>query len=346
MNKKICRTNWLIQRFLVINKMRIFYIFLFLTFQTSLYSHQSALSYLKIVQKENDIDITLKKPLADINSDDIKVKFPKSCKNIINESIEQDRNFIIFKKTLSCSKNELYGSTIWIENLLKSDKGVVFDYKSDNYKISNYLIKASKPYVVIKNSAIPHKFSISYLKLGIWHILSGIDHLLFVLALLLLVSNPSTLIFTISAFTLSHSLTLALSTLGFIDISLFFTEAMIALSIVFIAAENLNEDKKTVAKRYPYLIAFIFGLLHGLGFANALFEIGLQKESIAASLLFFNIGVETGQLVFIFFILMIIKIFNKLTTKYNKIFSVITSYAIGITAAFWFIQRSVAAFSN
>ena len=191
------------------------------------------------------------------------------------------------------------------------------------------------------------KSSFSYLWLGVEHILLGIDHLLFVLALLLLVPNLKLLIQTITAFTISHSLTLGLATLGLVNFSVPYIEAMIALSIIFLARELLIErEVRTLSYTHPWIIAFVFGLLHGLGFASALYKVGLPQDNIASSLLIFNLGVEFGQLMFIFAVLALIWIFKKLTTiKFHDFIQKIVVYLIGISATYWFIERSFLLFS-
>jgi hypothetical protein len=135
----------------------------------------------------------------------------------------------------------------------------------------------------------------AYLALGVEHILSGIDHLLFVAALLFLVGFERKLVWTITAFTLAHSLTLACAALGWLTLRSSPVEATIALSIVLVASEAL-QPRETLAKRLPALVAFLFGLVHGLGFAGALADIGLPQNHLATALLMFNVGVETGQL--------------------------------------------------
>ncbi len=140
-----------------------------------------------------------------------------------------------------------------------------------------------------------------YLKLGVTHILTGFDHLLFVLALFILSSSMWQLLKTVTAFTLAHSITLALATLGVIHVPSRPVEAVIALSIVFVAAEIVrsHQGRRGLAAQAPWIIAFSFGLLHGLGFAGALAEIGLPPGHIPMALFFFNVGVEIGQLIFI-----------------------------------------------
>ncbi len=183
-----------------------------------------------------------------------------------------------------------------------------------------------------------------YLVLGIEHILSGVDHLLFVLGLLLIVRGPWMLIKTVSAFTVAHSLTLALATLGLITVPTRPVEAAIALSIVFLAAEILHarQGRSGLTHQFPWLIAFAFGLLHGLGFASALGQVGLPAAEIPLALLFFNVGVEVGQLVFVAVCLSLVWTFRRLEVAWPSRLEPLPAYLIGTLAAFWFIERTVA----
>jgi len=182
-----------------------------------------------------------------------------------------------------------------------------------------------------------------YTSLGIEHILLGVDHLLFVFALLLIVNGWRRLVGTITAFTLAHSITLAAATLGYVHVAQAPVEAMIALSILFLATEIIHnrQGRPGLAKRYPWLVSFIFGLLHGFGFAGALAEIGLPEQSIPLALLFFNVGVELGQLLFVAAVIAAGWVLRKLLTeKILQRSELVTSYAIGGIAAFWLIERT------
>ncbi len=187
----------------------------------------------------------------------------------------------------------------------------------------------------------------TYTVLGIEHILSGFDHLLFVLSLVLIVRGTRRLIWTVTAFTLAHSITLALATMGVIHVPGPPVEAIIALSIVFVANEIIHQQRGTegLAARKPWLIAFSFGLLHGLGFAGALAEVGLPQNSIALALLFFNVGVEIGQLLFIGAVLACGALVRRVAAQYVNAGQavVVLAYCIGGTASYWVIER-IAAF--
>lgn len=187
----------------------------------------------------------------------------------------------------------------------------------------------------------------TYFVLGVEHILAGWDHLLFVIALVLLVQNWRMVIVAATAFTVAHSVTLAAAALGFVGLPGGPVEALIALSIVFLAVEVLRRgddpaDTPTWARRFPWIVAFLFGLLHGFGFAGALTSIGLPEGDIVAALLAFNVGVEAGQLLVIAVVLAALAIIRKAASTAMEPVVRIASYGIGITGAYWLIDRVIA----
>jgi hydrogenase/urease accessory protein HupE len=196
-------------------------------------------------------------------------------------------------------------------------------------------------------AASPGAFEVAYTYtvLGTEHILLGFDHLLFVLALLLLVPDLRRLVLTITAFTIAHSITLAAATLGVLHVPGPPVEASIALSIMFVAAEIIHgrQGRPGLTARYPWLVAFTFGLLHGLGFAGALAEVGLPDKQIPTALLFFNVGVEVGQLLFIGAVLAVMAAWRALSRRIAVSLPAWTGLAapfvIGSLASFWFIER-------
>lgn len=185
-----------------------------------------------------------------------------------------------------------------------------------------------------------------YTDLGIEHILFGIDHLLFVLALLILVRDAWPLVKTVTGFTVAHSITLGLATLGFINVPPAPVEAAIALSIAFVCAEIIyaQQGRAGLTYRYPWVVAFAFGLLHGLGFAGALAEIGLPPDEIPIALLFFNVGVEIGQLIFIAVVLTAVRLLSLVPIERRQWPRVATVYCLGTVATFWFMGRTAAIF--
>jgi hydrogenase/urease accessory protein HupE len=179
----------------------------------------------------------------------------------------------------------------------------------------------------------------AYGVLGVEHILGGTDHLLFVLGLLFLVGFQRRLVGTITAFTLAHSLTLASSALGWLTLRPPPVEALIALSIVLVAAEALHQ-RATLSRRWPALVAFLFGLVHGLGFAGALQQIGLPQQHLAVALLSFNLGVEAGQLLVVGAVWAAWRVFS----RWPRLAQARTPalYAVGSVAAYWSIGRVLA----
>ena len=181
----------------------------------------------------------------------------------------------------------------------------------------------------------------TYFRLGVEHILLGIDHLLFVLALLFVARTRWLLLKTITAFTVAHSITLALATLGFVHVPPAPVEAVIALSIVFVAAEILHAraGHPGITARSPWLVAFLFGLLHGFGFAGALSEIGLPQGHIPLALFFFNVGVEAGQIVFVGAVLGVAFLARPLLVRLPRWVEAAPAYGIGSIAMFWVLER-------
>tara|TARA_R110002110_G_scaffold79732_1_gene208020 strand:- start:299 stop:1297 length:999 start_codon:yes stop_codon:yes gene_type:complete len=199
------------------------------------------------------------------------------------------------------------------------------------------------PSVTLVRSPGPFEVITTYTEIGIEHILLGVDHLLFVLALVLIVRGNRRLFVTITAFTLAHSVTLALATLNIIHVPSPPVEAFIALSIVFVAGEILRvqQGHEGLATRKPWVVASVFGLLHGLGFAGALAEIGLPQNDIPLALLFFNVGVEIGQVIFIIAVLTMMWLGRYiLASSINtRLATRASAYAIGIVASYWVFAR-------
>lgn len=238
----------------------------------------------------------------------------------------------------------LSGATIDIEGLERTRTDVLVRYELEPGQAQTQRLTANAPIFTVPADPGSGAVFISYVSLGVTHILEGLDHLLFVFALLLLVRQPRRLIWAITAFTLAHSLTLAAATLGWLRLPSAPVEVVVALSIVFLAYElALPPDRRDpAAERFPALVAFGFGLIHGLGFAGALREIGLPQGDIPLALLSFNIGVELGQLIFIAAILAIGSSARRLVpvlASYGPRLTRVSSYAIGSIAAFWVIER-------
>jgi hydrogenase/urease accessory protein HupE len=205
-----------------------------------------------------------------------------------------------------------------------------------------YQVAPTDPQVTIPRAPGAIGVSARYTQLGVEHIWRGFDHLLFVTGLTLLVSGRRTLFLTITSFTLAHSITLALVTLDVIRVPTPPVEAFIALSIVFVAVEAIRRSRghESLASRKPWLVAFTFGLLHGLGFASALAAIGLPQNNVPLALLFFNVGVEIGQIAFVAALLTTIHLARRFAVPAQLGRARLTAnYAIGGLASYWLLER-------
>ena len=235
----------------------------------------------------------------------------------------------------------LTGSTVTIDGLTATFTDVLLRLERINGTDITRRLTPDEPSYVFE--AEPNRWQVArtYLALGVEHILSGVDHLLFVLALLMVVVGWRRLVGTVTAFTIAHSITLALASLGFVRVPGPPVEAIIALSIVFVAAEIIRgrQGNPGLTARLPWIVAFSFGLLHGFGFAGALSEIGLPQSSIPLALFTFNVGVEIGQLIFIAAIMVVYTIGKRLQPTPPEWAWRVPTYAIGGIAAFWVIER-------
>jgi hydrogenase/urease accessory protein HupE len=204
------------------------------------------------------------------------------------------------------------------------------------------VLDAGQPDIVVPVRAGALDVLRDYGWLGVGHIMTGLDHLLFVAGLLLLVRNLRTLVWTITSFTMGHSVSLTVATLGWVTVPLPPLEAVIALSIVFVAVEVLHRrrGRDGLAARKPWLLAFAFGLVHGLSFAAALTAAGLPSHAIPLALLSFNLGVEIGQLAFVVSVLALIGALRVLQVRWPRWSATAAAYAIGMIAIVWFVDRT------
>jgi len=235
----------------------------------------------------------------------------------------------------------LTGATLRIDGLAAVPTDVVVRVKLLDGAEHSAILRGGNDSFIIPEQATRFELAVSYWRMGTIHILEGFDHLLFLLTLLLIVAGLWPLLKTVTAFTVAHSLTLALATLGVVHIPPAPTEAVISLSIVLLAVEVVRKyaGELTLSERYPWLVAFTFGLVHGLGFAGALSEIGVPQNEVPLALLMFNVGVETGQVMFVVAVSLLLAGLHKLHGQTALTVGRAAPYAIGGVAAFWTIQR-------
>ena len=235
----------------------------------------------------------------------------------------------------------IVGQRIEIDGLSATQTDVLLRVELADGATHSAILRPSDTSFVIPEVASKREVAGSYWRMGVIHILEGVDHLLFLLALLLIVTGFRKLLWTVTAFTLAHSITLALATLGFVHVSPAPTEAVISLSILFLAAEIVRkrQGEATLTERRPWLVALAFGLFHGLGFAGALSEVGVPAHEVPLALLMFNVGVETGQVLFVAAAAGLLAAFARLPLTAPQGSWRLAPYTIGALAAFWTIER-------
>ena len=235
----------------------------------------------------------------------------------------------------------LTGQSIVIEGLSALQTDVLLLVQLQDGTQHSAILRPSSPEFTIPQQSSKIEVAGDYWRLGTIHILEGIDHLLFVLALMLIVVGFGQLLKAVTAFTVAHSITLVLATLGIVHVPSAPTEAIIALSIVFLATEIVHKHNGQISltERQPWVVAFAFGLFHGLGFAGALSEIGVPQHEVPLALLMFNVGVETGQLLFIAVVISLVALLKRLPLTVPQGAWRLLPYSIGSIAAFWTIER-------
>ncbi|CAB3801259.1 HupE/UreJ family protein [Pararobbsia alpina] len=313
-------------------------------------AHEVRPAYLEITESTpGRFAVLLKLPQVGDQVFGLAPVWPDRCSDASAPSRELLGHFAVERRLVDC-KGGLAGQRIEIDGLATTMTDVLVRIQFLDGRVQTELLKPTRPTLVVAERTSAWDVATSYFALGVEHILTGVDHLLFVLGLVLIVKGGARLVKTITAFTVAHSITLALATLGVVHVPQAPVEAVIALSIVFVANEIAQRDRYGGAvatrpgftARLPWLVAFVFGLLHGLGFAGALTEVGLPQVDIPLALLTFNLGVEAGQLSFIAAVFSAMALARRLRWTAPRWWSPLPSYAIGTLAMFWVIQRVTA----
>jgi hydrogenase/urease accessory protein HupE len=349
--------------------------FLLALLTATAYGHETRPAYLEIDEfAGHQYEVLWKQPTMG----DVAVRLVPHLSNQWLEtapySVESEPGFVIKRwRGRYDQSNAVRGSTVSVEGVDQTITDILVSVNLENGKGVRGILRAGHDSLKIRSQSSQHRSVPAYLRLGIEHILTGFDHLLFVLGLLLLVRSRWQLLKTITAFTVAHSITLAAATLGWVRVEPAVIEALVALSIIFLALEllrshaaprvgtqtnmqtNMQTDtpavdagasSDTLTVRYPWLIAFAFGLLHGLAFAGSLAEVGIPRQEIPLALFLFNVGVEIGQLLFVGVVWVLLAWLQRARTSYPRWMRQVAPYAIGSLASFWFIERLAAAAVN
>lgn len=307
-------------------------------------SHEVRPGYLEIVETQKGrYDILWKAPGRVDGILKISPVLPQECVDIKTPAKRKLPGSFLERRTVVCDPQGLTGKTIMIQGLSATITDVLVRITYAEGQSQTELLKPHKPSFVVKGAQPWYGLADTYVRFGIKHILYGIDHLLFVLGLLLLSRGWGLLLKTITAFTVGHSISLALATFGFLNVPGKPLSAAIALSIVFLAGElvNAKKGKRSLTINSPWLVSFGFGLLHGLGFAGALVQLGLPDAAIPLALFFFNVGVEIGQVLFVGLVLVVFSSLKKVEFRLPDAWRIVPIYSMGSVAGLWFIQRFV-----
>jgi hydrogenase/urease accessory protein HupE len=307
-------------------------------------AHDARPAHLEITETGKErYDVLWRTPTLAGNRLPVILQMPENCRNVIPPSQRDLNDSILERRIIDAGKTGLEGQVIRFPGL----QGTLVDVLVRVIRLDGtHWTKLVRPVdASFEFTATPGVRSLAgaYLAHGIEHILTGFDHLLFVFGLMLLVRSGWMLVKTVTAFTVAHSITLALAALGVVHVPGPPVEAAIALSILLLATEIVwaNRGRPSLTAQWPWVVAFCFGLLHGFGFAGALSQIGLPQKDLPLALFTFNVGVEAGQLIFVGAVLglraLLMRI--KLPELAFRFARPVSSYAVGILAAFWFIQR-------
>jgi hydrogenase/urease accessory protein HupE len=267
---------------------------------------------------------------------------PEGCQLATADRQQLSPGAMIVRGTLSCAGG-LAGKTIAIAGLEATITDVLVRVHHADGRLESHLLRPATPAVTLGAVTSAAERALGYVQLGVQHILLGVDHLLFVLGLMLIVSDRWMLVKTITSFTVAHSITLAIATLGYASAPLPPLNAAIALSILFLGPEIVRTWRggTSFTIRHPWVVAFAFGLLHGFGFASGLSAMGLPKAEIPLALLLFNVGVELGQVAFVLLVVLLERSFRVLEVRWPRLVEHLPGYAVGSLGAYWTIQRTL-----
>ena len=301
-------------------------------------------AYLELkAQPDNSFNIVWKQPVVENRRLPIDPIFPSDCELFETSPPELTGTALLKRWQTNC---DLSQADIEITGLRTSITDVMVRHINTNGKTATYLVLPANPILRLGSADTD---SVGYLMIGIEHLIGGIDHVLFVIGLVLFIRSPWMLLKTITAFTVAHSITLALSILGIVSLPQAPVEAAIALSIVFLARELAQPEgqRSALMRSSPWLMAFVFGLMHGLGFAGVLREIGLPEDALFGSLLLFNVGIEIGQIMIVGILFLALYLWRKVSVRLAlspRLLNTSAAYAMGSVAMYWTIDRTLLLF--
>jgi hydrogenase/urease accessory protein HupE len=306
-------------------------------------AHEARPGFLELIEiAPETYSFLWKKPTGGEIEIQIEPVIPKECRLETPAQQQLSPGAFVVRGRLACTGG-IKGQTIAIAGLETTITDVLVRVQHADGRLESHMLRPTEPSVTLGGASSGIERALGYLQLGFLHILLGVDHLLFVLGLMLIVSDRWMLVKTITAFTLAHSITLAIATLGHASAPMPPLNAAIALSILFLGPEIVRawRGETSFTIRHPWVVAFAFGLLHGFGFASGLSALGLPKPEIPIALLLFNVGVELGQLAFVLLVVLLERAFRVLQIHWPRLVRLLPGYTVGTLGAFWTIQRTL-----
>jgi hydrogenase/urease accessory protein HupE len=307
-------------------------------------AHMLAPSLLQIRELDGGrLDVEWRTPIAGTPGAELRPVLPSGCEPTAKPSIGQIDAALVTRWPVACSMAGLVGRRFTVAGIVENRADVLLRIELADGRRLRTVLGAEHPQFVVPDHERPLDVFASYLRLGVEHILTGFDHLLFVLGLCLLISGRRLLLWTLTSFTVGHSVTLSLAALGFVHVPQAPAEAAIAVTIFVLARELARPAASpTLLRRRPWAMAALFGLLHGLGFAGALAEIGLPQGDIPLALFSFNVGIEIGQIAFVIVVVAVRAVLERLALRGDLVSRLGPAYAIGALSAFWIFERIAA----
>ena len=305
-------------------------------------AHESRPAYLEIKEtRPGQYSVLWRTPVLAGMRLPLVLKLPAGVRDVKPPVVQELTDSLVERRWIDAGLEGLAGKRIDITGLQFTITDALVRVELLDGRTMQTIARPSQPWVEIAASQSRWEVMRAYIVEGILHILSGADHLLFVFGLLLIVGNAWTLVKTVTAFTVAHSITLSMATLGYADAPALPVEAAIALSILFLGPEIVRSwrGETSFTIRHPWVVAFVFGLLHGFGFASALTTAGLPRQDVPLALFSFNVGVEFGQLGFVAIVLAMERLLRLMKLRWPRWAQMLPGYAVGTLGAFWTIQR-------
>jgi hydrogenase/urease accessory protein HupE len=315
----------------------------------SAWAHEARPAYLEVKEiAPGEFNVLWRTPVLAGMRLPVVLKLPEDVHNLKEPDVQELADSFVERRWIHAGASGLEGKRIEFPGLQLTITDVLVRVEMLDGRKWTAFAHPSQPWIEIAAAQNVPEVAGSYIVQGIRHILFGADHMLFVLGLLLIVKDRWMLLKTVTAFTVAHSITLAIATLGYAEVPVLPLNAAIALSILFLGPEIVRSwrSESSFTIRHPWVVAFAFGLLHGFGFASALTSAGLPRHELPLALVSFNVGVELGQLGFIALILALERSFRILEVRWPRWAQALPGYTVGSLGAFWTVQRVVLLFGG